>query len=139
MNLAGSYNGLAFGPGTPYHVSKLQGLWDLDNVSSNDLPRSAGSGSFAGRDRRRGRQIILGLTMVQLTVEDYDALIGPLVTATDEQPADLPLRLAGNTVYVYARPRRRTIPIDAEYPQRSGVATIEFFCADPTVYVGAPP
>lgn len=137
--LEGSYNGLSFGAGTDYHVSGVEGLWDLPELRTTDLPKSGGTGYFVGRDRAASRTVILTLTLVAATAAAYDTLVTNLRTATDPQTTDKPLRLMGNTVYVNARPRRRIIPIATDRQQRIGVTTIEFFCADPTVYTGAPP
>lgn len=137
--LEGSYNGLTFGAGTDYHVSGVEGLWDLPPVRTTDLPKTTGTGSFVGVDRLEDRVVILTLTVIGATTAAYDTLITNLRTATEIQATVKPLRLMGNTVYVYARPRRRIIPIATDRQQIYGVATIEFVCADPTVYTGAPP
>lgn len=137
MNHAGSYNGWSFGPGTVYHVNRLTGLFDLDDVHTNDLPKASG-GYFPGRDRPGGKTIILQILLRAADPDAYIAALAPLAAATDEQEDDLPLQLLGNTVWVMARPRRRTVPIDAEYRQKSGIIPVQFFCADRTVHVGTP-
>lgn len=137
--LQGSFNGLSFGAGTDYHVSGVEGLWDLPEVRSNDLPKSAGYGSFVGMDRSGSRTVTLTLTLIAATVGAYDTLVTTLRTATEPQTTAKALRLMGNTVFVWARPRRRILPIATDRQQRHAVAVIEFVCADPTVYTGAPP
>lgn len=137
MNHAGSYNGWSFGPGTIYHVNGLQGLYDVADVRSNDLPRSSG-GFFPGNDRVGGKTVVLSILLITANPDAYIAALAPLVAATEPRDDDLPLQLLGNTVYVNARPRARTVPFDAENPQRWGIIPIRFFCADPTVHVGAP-
>lgn len=137
MNHAGAYNGWAFGPGTAYHVNRLAGLYDLQEVRSNDLPRSSG-GYFPGSDKPGGRTIDLSILLLAADPDAYIAAFAAIVAATEPQDDDLPLQLLGNTVYVMARPRQRTIPFDAEHEQRNGIIPIRFFCADPTVHVGVP-
>lgn len=137
--LEGRYNGLSFGAGTDYHVSGVEGIWDLPPIRSNDLAKSAASGSFVGTDRLDDRVVILTLTLIAETPAAYDTLVTNLRTATEAQATAKALRLMGNTVYVWARPRRRLITIATDQRQRHGEAVIEFICADPTVYTGAPP
>jgi hypothetical protein len=137
MNHAGAYNGWTFGPGTVYHVNGLAGLYDLDDVKSNDLPRSSG-GYFPGGDRPGGRTIVLRILLLSADDDAYIADLAPLVAATEEQDDELPLQLLGNTVYVMARPRGRTVPFDAENVQRSGIIPVRFFCSSREVFAGTP-
>lgn len=137
MNHAGSYNGWSFGPGTIYHVNGLDGIFDLDDVKTNDLPRSSG-GYFAGSDRPGGRTVVLRILLIASDPDAYITALAPLIAATEEQDDELPLQLLGNTVYVMARPRARTVPIDAENPQKSGIIPIRFFCSSREVFTGTP-
>ena len=140
MSTAGSYNGLSFGTGTGYAVVALSGLFDLPEIRSSDSPKADGTGYFPGKDRRGGKRIVLELLVHAATAADCNTLLAALVAATDVQEDDeLPLQLLGNTFYVYARPRRRTVPLDFEYePSTSIPVTIEFSCSDPTVHAGTP-
>lgn len=138
-SLAGSYNGLAFGVGTSYGVAGMDGFWDLPEVRENDLERTTGTGTVAGKDRKGGRTVTLTLVLIAATPTAYDTLVDNLIAATDVQPTvELPLRFWGNTRYIRCRPRRRSLPVDCGYPQRTGTAVIEFFASDPTVFTGAP-
>ena len=139
MSLAGAYNGLSFGTGTSYAVSILRGLYDLNDVRTNDLPVSVGGGYFAGNDRAGGRSIVLGLTIRGTSQSNFLTLADALADATEPQDDELPLQLLGNTIYVMARPRQREIPLDATIRQRSTLATVQFFCSTRTVHVGTPP
>lgn len=85
--LAGSFNGLSFGPGTSYHVSGVEGLWDADGVEDRDLPR-IGNGAFVGRDRQGGRRVILTLTLIADTPAAYDSLVSDLIDATEPGAGD---------------------------------------------------
>lgn len=86
--LEGSYNGLSFGTGTDYHVSGVEGLWDLPPVRSNDLAKAAAFGSFPGRDRLDEKVVILNLTLIAATPAAYDTLVFDLIDATQTGSGD---------------------------------------------------
>lgn len=140
---SGSYNGWSFGNGTKYHVAGMSGFFDLPQVVTSDEPKVLVGGMFPGTDRKGGLTIVLGITIIADDLADYDALLDAMVTATDVQAAELPLRVFGSTRYINCRPRKRSVPIECEYPipnfkvAEEGI-TIEFFATDPTLYVGAP-
>lgn len=137
---AGSYNGLAFGPGTSYHVAAMEGFYELPEVRSNDLAKTTAAGYFVGTDRKGGRTVVLTLVLIADTPAGYDTLVDNLLAAMDVAGAtERPLRFAGNTRYINCRPRKMAPEIDTERPQRAGRAVIEFFATDATVFTGAPP
>ena len=135
--LAGSYRGLTFGngAGTGFHVGGVDGLWDLPEVFENDLPKAVGQGSFPGEPRKGVRRIVLTLHLIAANHTAYDALVEDLIAETDDVETLDTLSLMGNTRTVEARPVRRIVPVRTGEYQRTGTATIEFICPDPTVTV----
>ena len=131
----GSFRGLTFGngAGTGFHVAGVEGLWDLPPVRTTDLPKAAANGAFAGTSRLESRRIVLTLHLIATTVSAYDTLVQTLITETDDVNTLNTLSLMGNTKTVQARPTRRIVPVRAGEYQRTGTATIEFLCPDPTV------
>lgn len=135
MSLAGSYRGLTFGngAGTGFHVAGVEGLWDLPDVRSDDLPKAVGDGSFPGQARLSARRIVLTLHLIASTPSAYETLVQTLITETDDVNTLDTLSLMGNTKTVQARPSRRLIPVKTGEYQRTGTAVITFSCPDPTV------
>lgn len=135
MSTAGSYRGLTFGTGanTGFHVAGLEGLDDLPEVRSNNLPKAVGAGSFPGKSRLGERRIVLSLLLRAASPAAYDTLVATLVAETDDVDTLDTLSLEGNTRTVEARPTRRIVPRRTTEYQRSGVAVIEFNAPDPTV------
>jgi hypothetical protein len=135
VSLAGSYRGLTFGNGTTsgFHVGGVEGLWDLPDVRSDDLPKAVGDGVFPGTPKLGPRRIVLTLHLIAATPVAYEALVQTLIAETDDVVTLDTLSLMGNTVTVEARPTRRIIPVKTGEQQRTGTAVINFICPDPTV------
>ncbi len=135
MNFTGSYRSMTFGNGanSGFHVANVEGLWDLPEIRSNDLPKATGSGSFPGETRKGPRRIVLTLHLIAFTPAAYDTLVQTLITNTDDVDTISTLSLMGNTKSVQARPVRRIVPVRAGEYQRTGTAVVEFSCPDPTV------
>lgn len=133
--LAGSYRSLTFGngAGTGFHVAGVEGLWDLPEVRSNDLPKAAADGAFPGTSRKGPRRIVLTLHLIAATHTAYDTLVQTLITNTDDVNTLNTLSLMNNTKTVQARPTRRIVPVRTGEYQRTGTAVIEFSCPDPTI------
>jgi len=134
MTLAGSFQGMAFGPGSSIHVAGVSGLEDLPSVRSADVPRAAGHGSYRGRDLLSERTIVMKFVMFADTPAAYRTLRRALAAATVPLNSESPLYLLDNTQLIYVRPRRRQLPYDAEFDRRAGEATVEFVATDPRIY-----
>lgn len=132
--LSGSYNGLSWGPGSAFHCAGMEGFWDLPDIVVTDSGKATGDGLFAGIDRKGGRSVVLTLVIIADDVAGYDNAVISLINATDVQTVDKQLLFWNSTRYIMARPRRRSIPVETGYFQRTGTAVIEFFAVDPTVY-----
>jgi len=135
MNFTGSYRSLTFGngAGTGFHCGGVDGLWDLPEVRTDDLPKAVGVGSFPGTSRLGPRRVVLTLHLIAATPAAYDALVVTLIAQTADVNTLNTLSLMGNTKTVQARPARRTIPVRTGEYQRTGTAVIEFSCPNPTV------
>lgn len=132
----GSFNGLAFGPGTRFHVASVAGLDDMPGLRTTDTPRSGDHGSYTGRDYSEPRVIALDLLVRGDSPEHLDALVEQAKAAFQPTRDPLPLYLRDGRWLLWAKCRRRSIPYNAEALDSSAVATLEFYCADPRVYGG---
>lgn len=134
LSLAGSYNGLTFGPGGQVHVGSLAGLDDLPPIRAIDQPKGGADGAFVSLDLLGPRTITMALEIIASTPTAYRALVDAVMAATVTQAAELPLYLYGSTRRLLCRPRRRMIPYDAEELRRAGEAIVEFVATDPLIY-----
>lgn len=134
---AGSFNGLALGVGSKVHVASVEGLDDLPGVRGADSERSQDHGDYSGPDYLQGRVVTVGLHLIADTPAELRTLTDAVRAATTPQALPLPLLLFDSQVLVYAKPRRRSIPYDAENLRRVSTATVEFYCPDPRVYGAA--
>ena len=103
-----------------------------------DTPKDGDHGSFQNRDYLGERTITMALEIFADTAQLYRNLVDSVIAATIVQPVELPLFLYNSTRLIYCRPRRRSIPYDAENLRRSGEATIEFVATDPRIYDAIP-
>lgn len=130
----GSYNGLAFGPGTRVHVSAIEGVDDLPDVRSSDQPRST-HGEFRGRDLSAGRVVTIEWGLRGADEAGLAALRDAVAAATVPQDDDeLPLYLFDSTRLFFVRPRKRAMPRRMDAPERLGRALVEFKATDPRLY-----
>lgn len=136
---AGSFNGLAFGPGSNYPVASLDGFLDLPPVRVLDVAKAQDQGSFLGPIFAAERTILLQLWLQgSNAVGGFDALVSALQAAISLGQAELPLYLDGSTRLVNCRVTRRKIPLDPKYLAMAAVATIEFQATDPRIYDANP-
>jgi hypothetical protein len=132
---SGSYNGLAWGPGTKYHINKIAGAADMPGIRATDSLRAYQHGHFRGVDLSAGRVVDITFAIVGDDNPDYLNLVGALETATVLQSsAELPLLLYGSTRRINCRPRKRAIAYDAGQYQRTGTVDVQFVSSDPRVY-----
>ncbi|MEV5659792.1 phage distal tail protein [Streptomyces flaveolus] len=128
------WQGLTFGPGTPYTVTALEGLDDLPDIRAEDMARPGQHGDYTVPDYTEARTVLLKLGLRGQTPDDLRALSLALRAATQPQAEPVPLRFLDQDVMVWAKVRRRSIPYDAEYLWRIGDAALELYCADPYLY-----
>lgn len=135
MSLAGSYNGLSFGPTQKVHVGGHVGLADLPELRTTDIARGGEDGAFQGLDLMGERVVTLDLHLIGDDHSDFLTQFATLEAATvPRQSGELPLYLFGSTKVVYVRPRRRALPTETDHLQRTGTATVEFVASDPRIY-----
>ena len=128
------WQGLVFGPGTPYTVKGVEGFDDLPEIRADDMPRPSQHGDYTGPDYSGPRTVLVKLGLRGETPDDLRVLSLALRGATQPQDEPLPLRLLDQDMMVWAKVRRRSIPYDAEYLWRIGDAALELYCADPYLY-----
>lgn len=129
-----TWGALTFGPGTPYAVAGIDGLDDLPDVRTQDIPRPSQHGDYTGPDYLAARTITLAL---QLRADSPDALRQAtldLRNACQPQQDVAPLTFTTWGVMFQAKVRKRALPYDATFLDRFGTAAIEFYCPDPTIY-----
>lgn len=143
IDLGGSINGLAFGPGatTGVHVAGTPKGLPPDGVPlvTADQQR-AGGGVVAGWDRRGGRTITYRFLLLEEVGGDPLAdIIDAFVEATPQLPfSTIPLRFDGGTKELQVKVRGREFVIDAERQQRSIEADLVLFAPDPNYTVVTP-
>lgn len=130
----GSYNGLLWGPGTKYPVSKLEGARDMPGVRARDLAYAERHGSATLGDYADSRTLVLTLGIRGDDHADLEALSEAVRQATPPAAAPLPLLTRDGTRLYLAKPRKRALPEDSEALWRLGQAVIEFTCPDPREY-----
>ena len=132
------YNGLVFGSGTSFELVQANGLDDLPDVRVSDTPRPSDHGLFPGNDYAGGRVVEVELEVTGASDAAFRANVDALGAATILRQTELPLSFrlpgTGNGRRIYARPRRRTLPVDRGYLFHFGKAVIQFVATDPRVY-----
>jgi len=131
---AGSFNGLAWGPATKVHVSKLVGADDLPPLEVSDTPRPYRDGSWDGHRRLQPRLVTVEYTVLGDTAADYDVQVQSVLDATIPADAESPLLLFDSTRQFNAYVSRRATDYDATHRWRSGMVTVEYVCPDPRKY-----
>ncbi len=134
FSFAGSFNGLAFGPGSNFDVVGLDGLLDLPATRVLDVVKAQDQGAFLGPIFAAERQVILQLWVQGNSTISWDALVAQLQAAAPISQVESPLYYDGSTRLVNCRVTRRRIPFDVNYQGRAGIATIEFMATDPRIY-----
>lgn len=130
---------LLMGPGTPYDVAEAEGLDELPALRDDDEDRPGQHGQTSGPDKASGRTITLELEVMGTDAVPYHEALAALRRATvpDEQGDLVPLwfRLPGQPVLrLDVKPRRRTIPTNAEYEMGLAEAVVQLRAPRPFAY-----
>lgn len=133
---AGSYNGVAFGPGTRIHVQSVEGL-DLPALRTSDEPRPRDHGSFPGRHLLDPRVMVWSFGLRGDDLAGFDAVADDVATMTIPRDDELPLTFDNAGKVIFCRPLRRSLARDFTQPQRLATAAVEFVASDPRVYSAA--
>ena len=127
---------LLVGSGTDYDVVEADGLDDLPTVDAFDIPRDARWGSDDGTDLARDRVATFsGELFTDTDAEMASLLDGLRDTLTVGPVGTLAWRHSGEEIrFVYARCRRRSIPVNHRRSVLSAVWAAQFVAVDPLVY-----
>lgn len=130
----GTFNGISFGAGTNIQILKMDGVEDLPPVVDNDLQRTTVDGAFAALDILKPRVFSIDFLVLDTTT------LQTWRNATINQPGTnlLPLSfmLPGWSANrrINCRPRRRMIPVTAEFQWSYIQMTVEWIAEDPRWY-----
>lgn len=130
----GSYNGLAFGPGTAYPVVSLDSLRGMASVRARDLPLAERHGSASLPDYAEPKTLVLTLGIRGSSHANLETLSEAVRQATPPSEVTRELLVRDSTRLYYAKPRRRALPEENEALWRLGQAIVEFVCPDPREY-----
>lgn len=130
---------LLVGSGTNYDVIEVDGLDDLPTVDSFDSPRDARWGSDDGTDLARDRVATFSGELFTATDAGMASLLDGLRdTLTVGPVGTLAWRHPGEGVrFVYARCRRRSIPVNHRRSVLSAVWAAQLVAVDPLIYSAA--
>lgn len=141
-NYCFKWQGLTIGgAGSPYQLTKIEGVHGMPNVRSGDAARPRDHGSFIGLDLLPARDVVLTIDVgppfgsagtLQQALLDLSSVMAP--ANTTEEP--LYYAEGGLTYAAMVRPRRNSIPTDITYVAGSlarGVA-LQFTATDPRWY-----
>lgn len=134
---SGSYGGLAWGPGTRYPVSKMEGVRDMPPVRARDLELADQHGSATLPDYVGTRTVVLTLGIRGDDHAGLEQLSEDVRQATPPAEAPQQLLVRDGTRLFWAKPRRRALPEDSEALWRLGQAVVQFECTDPREYEAA--
>lgn len=129
-----TWNGVTFGPGTPYSVAGISGLDDLPDVRTQDIARPSQHGDYTGPDYLASRLIDLDLAIIAPDPDGLRALTLALRDATQPGADVSPLVFVDQGVQLQVKCRRRALPYNASALDRTGSASLEFYAPDPTLY-----
>lgn len=129
---------LLLGAGTPYTLVTLEGWWDLPDVRGVNEPRSQSHGHHLGLMHS-------GMRFLTATFHVPEGPTGNLPVRLDavrstmaraENPVEEPLAVqwAGIKYQVYARIRRRSLPLNPDYAAGYTQVIVQFETTDPRIY-----
>jgi len=139
----GEYQLLAFGDSTAYSIAQIDGIVGLPDVTSGDRGVLLRHGLHAGDDYLSGRSVTLTLEVYGATDAAIETAVQNLLVAfrPGEDEAGLVFQIPGvangNKFLLWARPRRRSVPINLEWLHRIPIVTIEMEATDPRLYASA--
>lgn len=149
--LAGSFNGLAFGPGTPFVVDSLRGwLSDLPEIRTTDVDKAQDQGQFVGLDLSSERVVEMELLLLggqYAAAQQLASQYAGLTTLLDQAVAafalggnaELPLTvndsLRNRLANVRCRKRKGIEDYAAQRPNAR--LALQFVATDPRIYDAA--
>ena len=133
------FAGLLFGSSTDINVEGAEGLDDLPDIDSMDIPWDANHGSASGSDLARSRVVqFAGDIMAATDTALASALDSLRDTFTVGTVATLAWQHPGETKkMIWARCRRRSIPTTLRRSLGSPTWVVQLVAVDPLVYSAA--
>ncbi len=134
------FNGLLTGGDTGYALVQIEGLLDMPAVRSADQVLLRRHGAHPGDDFVDARSIVLTYELHDDSEQGFASLVSSLQAALAPGGAELPLVFqipgvaGGEKAQVWARPKRRQLPVNLEFFYRLPIATIEMVATDPMIY-----
>jgi len=135
-----AFNGFIFGgTGSPYQVTKVDGLEALPNIRNQDDSRGYADGMFSGNDFYSGRTITISILTLpgngNTAHKNFDLLQGALLPQTSgTTPLQFQLSANGGLQRVNGRVRGNITTVDPEYTYGYIKSVYTFFCPDPRYY-----
>lgn len=136
----GTFNGLAFGPGTDVQLTNIDGLRGLPSIRSGDIPRPRQDGSWAGLNVLDERIVVLDLEVFAPSAP-FETVLAGLGTAfgnISDPDAQLPLEFAlpgwAEPRQLLCRPTKGGVPIDQWFQFNRAAIPVELTANDPLIY-----
>ena len=134
------YQGFAFGGDSDYAIAQIQGLADLPAITNGDRSRLLRHGLHPGDDFLQGRTVVMAIEVYGADSDELETNIQSLYTAL--RPAQdeaalvmqIPGLANGAKFLIWARPRRRSAPINREWFYNIPVMQVEWAATDPRLY-----
>ena len=133
---------LLLGGETPYALVGTEGLLSIPEVISADRGRLQRHGGIPGEDFLGARTVVFQWE-IYATGPEFSRLLEALATATSpggrERPVyfRIPGVAGGGVRCIFARPRKRDLPVDLTYFYGAPIATVEWVATDPRIYDAA--
>lgn len=135
-----AFNGFVFGgSGSPYQITKVDGLEALPNIRNQDDSRGYSDGMLSGNDFLSGRTITISILTLpgngNTAHKNFDLLQGSLIPQTSgTTPLQFQLSANGGLQRVNGRVRGNITTVDPEYTYGYIKSVYTFFCPDPRYY-----
>jgi len=135
-----AFNGFIFGgTGSPYQVTKVDGLEALPNIRNQDDSRGYADGMFSGNDFLSGRTITISILTLpgngNTAHKNFDLLQGALLPQrSGTTPLQFQLSAAGGLQRRKLEVRGNITTVDPEYTYGYIKSVYTFFCPDPRYY-----
>lgn len=133
------FNGVMFGPGTPYGISSYKGFLDLAGVRATYVSRPHKTGGYVQPHFADGAVFDLAFDITASTSTDFPTAVAQLQAATFAQQTPIPLtfKLPGRPVLaIGVQCINRTIPVAVGAFEfgLSEAAALQFYAPDPRLY-----
>lgn len=129
---------LLMGNGTAYPVAGLEGWWDLPDARGVNEPRPSTHGNYLGLLLSNARMITVTLHVPEGPTGNLasrlDTLRSTMARAETPVEESLAIQLGGTKYLVNARIRRRSIPVNPDYPAGYAQVVVQFETTDPRIY-----